>query len=76
MDEYGWKAGKENTAECELPLDENERAVYSILTVEKSLDEMIAESGIKAKNLLAILMDMEIKGIVSSISGGKYRRKK
>lgn len=76
LDEYGWKAGKENTAECELPLDENERAVYSILTVEKSLDEMIAESGIKAKNLLAILMDMEIKGIVSSISGGKYRRKK
>ena len=43
---------------------------------EKNLDEIIAESGIKAGNLLALLMEMEIKGIVSSVSGGKYRRKK
>ena len=43
---------------------------------QKNLDEIIAESRIKAGNLLALLMEMEIKGSVSSVSGGKYRRKK
>lgn len=78
LDEYGWKAGKkkEKQIECSIPMNEEERKIYEILTVEKNLDEIIVESRMKAGNLLAILMDMEIKGIVSSISGGKYRRKK
>ena len=57
-------------------MTEEEYKIYEILNVEKNLDEIILESGIKAGNLLALLMEMEIKGIVSSISGGKYRRKK
>lgn len=57
-------------------MNEMERKVYEILSTEKNLDEIIAESRIKAGNLLALLMEMEIKGIVSSVSGGKYRRKK
>lgn len=76
LDEYGWKKEIGKETEHTFSLDENEMKIYNILTVEKNLDEMIIESGMKAGNLLAILMDMEIKGIISSISGGKYRRKK
>lgn len=78
LKEYGWGVGKkkENQIECSIPMDENEKKIYEILTVEKNLDEIIMESKMKAGSLLAILMDMEIKGIISSISGGKYRRKK
>lgn len=76
LDEYGWSMGKKAEKECSIPMDENEKKIYDILTVEKNLDEIIMESKMKAGNLLALLMDMEIKGIVASISGGKYRRKK
>lgn len=76
LDEYGWESGKEKESEPDIVLNEDERVIYNILTVEKSLDELITESGMRAKNLLALLMEMEINGIVSSISGGKYRRKK
>ncbi len=78
LDEYGWsiiQKERKNT-ECSIPMDGNEKKIYNILSIEKNLDEIILESGIKAGNLLAILMNMEIKGIVASISGGKYRRKK
>lgn len=74
--EYGWESGMTKEISCAVPLDENEKKIYNTLSVERNLDEIIMETGIKAGNVLAILMDMEIKGIVSSIAGGKYRRKK
>ncbi len=78
LDEFGWNTLKKEKEEnlCKFSMTEEEYKIYEILNVEKNLDEIILESGIKAGNLLALLMEMEIKGIVSSISGGKYRRKK
>lgn len=78
LDEYGWNVSqKENKKiSCPIPMEQDEEKIYNILTVEKNLDEIILESGLKAGELLAALMNMEIKGIISSVSGGKYRRKK
>lgn len=78
LEEYNWEILKNENKPGAFDnlMNSDERKIYEILTVEKSLDELILESGIKAKNLLALLMEMEIKGIISSISGGKYRRKK
>lgn len=78
LDEFGWNILNKEKEEklCKFSMTEEEYKIYEILNVEKNLDEIILESGIKAGNLLALLMEMEIKGIVSSISGGKYRRKK
>ena len=77
LEEYGWDISQKNSTDfLDIPMNEMERKVYEILSTEKNLDEIIAESRIKAGNLLALLMEMEIKGIVSSVSGGKYRRKK
>lgn len=77
LEEFGWNISQKSEADfLDISMNEMERKVYEILSTEKNLDEIIAESGIKAGNLLALLMEMEIKGIVSSVSGGKYRRKK
>lgn len=76
LEEYGWEIGsKDSIEENNFFMSNDEKKIYEILSVEKNLDEIILESGIKAGNLLAILMEMEIKGIVTSIAGGKYRRK-
>lgn len=77
LEEYNWNfSEKEKNNENNIPMNEIERKIYNILSTEKNLDEIIIESGIKAGNLLALLMEMEIKEIISSVSGGKYRRKK
>lgn len=77
LEEYGWSSSSENRKNSlDTSFNEVERKIYEILSTEKNLDEIIIESGIKAGNLLAVLMEMEIKGIISSVSGGKYRRKK
>lgn len=75
MIEFGWKKENKNT-ELELNLTEYEKKIYNILEREKSLDEIIQQSGMKAGEILSILMDLELKKIVSSVAGGKYRRKK
>jgi len=73
LDEYGWDGKKE---EFMLPrMSELESRVYGELVKEKTLDELIVSTGIKTPDLLSVLMDLEIKRIVVSIAGGKYRRK-
>lgn len=77
LEEYFWEGQKYlDEVITEIPMTDYEKKIYNILAIEKNLDEIIMESGINAGNLLAILMEMEIKGLVSSVSGGKYRRKK
>lgn len=48
---------------------------YFLYLKKKNLDELILESSFKASEILSILMDLEIKHIIVSIPGGKYRRK-
>lgn len=71
--EFGWhiKVKEKN----KLNLTEYEQKIYNVLEREKSLDEIILETSMKAGEILAILMDLEVKKIVVSVAGGKYRRK-
>lgn len=71
--EFGWhiKVKEKN----KLNLTEYEQKIYNVLEREKSLDEIIIETSMKAGEILAILMDLEVKKIVVSVAGGKYRRK-
>lgn len=73
LKEFNWPIKEFN--KINLNLSEDELKIYNILEKEKSLDELIIITGIKAKILLAILMEMEINGYILSISGGKYIRK-
>lgn len=40
-----------------------------------NLDELIMSTGIRAGELLAVLMELELKGLICGAPGGKYRRK-
>ncbi len=74
LDEFGWRKIKKEEKN-KLNLTDYEKKIYNILEREKSLDEIIMESSMKAGEILSILMDLEVKKIVVSVSGGKYRRK-
>ncbi|WP_300360665.1 DNA-processing protein DprA [Fusobacterium sp.] len=73
LKEFNWDIKEKN--KVNLNLSEDEFKIYNSLIKEKNLDELVVSTGIKPKILLAILMDMEINGYISSISGGKYIRK-
>ncbi len=73
INEFNWEIlSKDNTS---LKLNPDELIIYNNLNNEKTLDELIIITQMKPKLLLALLMDMEINGYISSISGGKYIRK-
>lgn len=72
LKEFDWEIS--NTVN-NLNLSSNELRIYNILDTEKNLDQIIVESKMKPREILAILMELEIKSIISSVSGGKYRRK-
>ena len=73
LKEFNWEIKEKD--KVNLNLSEDEFKIYNSLIKEKNLDELVISTGIKPKILLAILMDMEINGYISSISGGKYIRK-
>lgn len=73
LKEFNWE---NNYKDNDLNLTKEELIIYSNLTGEKSLDELIIDTGMKASIILALLINMEIKNAIASVSGGKYRRKK
>ena len=71
--EYGWEL--KNNKNNNLKLTSYEEKIFFLLEKEKNLDELILGTSLKASEILSILMDLEIKHIIVSIPGGKYRRK-
>lgn len=75
LDEYGWESQVEKDAEEEVKLTGDEARVFRALKRESNLDELIVETKIGAGELLAYLMELELKGLICGAPGGKYRRK-
>ncbi|MDP0507348.1 MAG: DNA-processing protein DprA [Fusobacterium sp. JB019] len=73
LKEFNWECFFKKS---NLNLTKEESIVYNNLATEKTLDELILSTGMKANILLALLINMEIKNAITSVSGGKYRRKK
>lgn len=76
LKEFNWKNFSTILENDSLNLNKEESIIYNFLDTEKSLDELILNTGMKASTVLAILINMEINNTVASVSGGKYRRKK
>lgn len=72
--EFGWNKVKKLEKE-KLNLTDYEKKIYNTLVGEKNLDEIIEETSMKAGEVLSVLMDLEVKKIIVSVAGGKYRRK-
>ncbi len=74
LDEYSWRTEEIEESES-LELTRSEETVFEALKRESSLDELILETGIEAGELLSVLMELELKGVVSGAPGGRYRRR-
>jgi DNA processing protein len=76
LKEYEWDRENENISKkiCEN-LNGKEEIVFNVLKKEMNLDELIMSTGIRAGELLALLMELELKGLICGAPGGKYRRK-
>lgn len=73
LSEYGWE--KQEIPKIKTDLTLLEEKIYNILDKELTLDEIIVKTSIKAGEALAILMELELKKVVISVAGGKYRRR-
>lgn len=74
LEEYGWINCSFNASK-KLNLTDYELKIYNVLRIEKNLDEIILETSMKPGEILSILMELEVKNIICSLPGGKYRRK-
>ena len=76
LKEYGWDREKESISKkAGVNLKGKEEIVFNVLKKEMNLDELIMSTGIRAGELLAVLMELELKGLICGAPGGKYRRK-
>ena len=71
LEEFNWR---KESSEKEIELTELESKIYARLFVEKSIDLLIIETGISGRDIMIILMEMEIKGYLKSLPGGRYIR--
>ena len=75
MDEYGWESAGSHREETEVRLVGDEARVFGALKRECNLAYLIIETGIGGGELLAYLMELELKGLICGAPGGRYRRK-
>lgn len=75
LEEYGIKISVSNK-KTELELGKLEKEVYETLNTNKSLDEILIEVRGKTSEVLATLVDLEIKGLVVATLGGCYMKRK
>lgn len=80
LKEYGWgfdrkEVGEKSDSRLKGGLGEKEEKVFNVVEKEMTLDEIIVATGIGAGELLALLMELELKGLVCGVPGGKYMRK-
>ena len=59
----------------EQKLDRNEKKIVKVLSGQPMhIDEIIRQSNTKPQDLHAILLALEVKGVVSQVGGMKYVR--
>ena len=66
---------KERKVKIKADMTPLEEKIYCVLNKELTLDEIIIKTSIKAGEALAILMNLELKKLVVSVAGGKYRKR-
>lgn len=75
LTEYGWEIHDETVKLNDENLKSDQVTILSQLGCEKTLDELAAGLNYSIKDLLSIIEELEIMGIVKSLAGGRYIRK-
>jgi DNA processing protein len=74
LEEFGWDKINSSKKKKELNLSWKEEQIYINLNEAKGVDELIDDTKMSAKEILITITMLELKGVVKSIPGGKYRR--
>lgn len=74
LEEFGWDKINSSKKKKELNLSWKEEQIYTNLNEAKGVDELIDDTKLGAKDILITITMLELKGVVKSIPGGKYRR--
>ena len=74
LEEFGWDKKNSSKKKKELNLSWKEEQIYTNLNEAKGVDELIDDTKLGAKDILITITMLELKGVVKSIPGGKYRR--
>lgn len=73
LSEYNLIRDKKNEKE-KINLNEEEKRILDAMSNSKNLDEILMETGMRASEALAILVDLEVKKLVLSLPGGRYKK--
>lgn len=74
LGEYGWNNdNSQEIKEITLP-DTQENGIYKELKTPKTLDELVVSTKIIPRTLLVLLTEMELKGLIKSVGGGRFVR--
>lgn len=75
LEALGWEIKKEVQTQLTLPtLSTDEEKIYENIRIEeRGVDELLALTGLDLENLLMNLTTMELKGIIRSVNGDRYR---
>lgn len=76
LKEYSWENDKiEEKEEIALP-NPTENVIYKELNSPKTLDELVLHTKLSPKTLLVTLTELELRGIVKAIGGGRFVKSK
>lgn len=76
LDEYNWDKNKSVEEEKISLSNDIENVIYKELNSPKTLDELVVKTKYSPKLLLVTLTEMELGGLVKSISGGRFVKSK
>lgn len=76
LDEYNWNQWESVTEEKISLSNDTEHVIYKELNSPKTLDELVIKTKYSPKLLLVTLTEMELGGLVKSISGGRFVKSK
>lgn len=74
LGEYDWNnSNSQEIKEITLP-DSQENGIYKELKTPKTLDELVVATKIIPRTLLVLLTEMELKGLIKGVGGGRFVR--
>lgn len=72
LEEYNWQTKESENDERYKKFSKVQISILKVLSSEKTLDSLVQELNLDLNQILFEIMDLEIKGAVKSLGGGKY----
>lgn len=76
LNALGWELPQSQSVRKKIEIPDKYLALYNIVSIEpKSFDEIQTETGLQTDELLILLTEMELQGLIEQSEGERYRGK-